>query len=138
MGLVEGFAILTVYLNRQRVSDCEDVVCSSPSVALAVWMLVGLVVFLFRTRPQLFGTLSLTSLPSEFFYAHNREGKTPADLLPLLLPPYVEELRELQKTAAAELQRRAEFQDQVALVSCNLRAWRSVVFEYAAKASSLF
>ncbi|CDJ62806.1 DnaJ domain-containing protein, putative [Eimeria necatrix] len=91
-----------------------------------------------RNLPQLFGTLSLTSLPCEFFYAHNREGKTPADLLPLLLPPYVEELRELQKTAAAELQHRAEFQDQVTLVACNLRAWRSVVFEYAAKASSLY
>lgn len=92
--------------------------------------------FTVRNLPQLFGTLNLTSLPCELLYAQNKQGKTPADLLPLLLPPHLQELSELQKAAAAgELQRRAEFQEEISGVSCNLRAWRSVVFEYAAKAS---
>ncbi|CDI81751.1 DnaJ domain-containing protein, putative [Eimeria praecox] len=92
-----------------------------------------------RNLPQLFGTLSLTSLPCELLYAQNRQGKTPADLLPLLLPPHLQELNELQKAAAAgEMQQRADFQEGISGVSCNLRAWRSVVFEYAAKASSLY
>ncbi|CDJ36337.1 LOW QUALITY PROTEIN: DnaJ domain-containing protein, putative [Eimeria mitis] len=93
----------------------------------------------FRNLPQLFGTLSLTSLPCELLYAQNRQGKTPADLLPLLLPAHLQHLSGLQKAAAAgEMHQRAEFQEEVSGVSCNLRAWRSVVFEYAAKASSLY
>ncbi|CDJ46732.1 DnaJ domain-containing protein, putative [Eimeria brunetti] len=68
-----------------------------------------------RNLPQLFGTLSLTSLPCELLYAQNRQGKTPADLLPLQLPPNLQELSELQKAGTAgEMQQRAEFQEEVA------------------------
>ena len=89
-----------------------------------------------RNMPQLFGILGLSSLPCEFFYAPNREGKTPADLLPMLLPPQLHQLHALQKAAATgELQQQAKLQQHLSAVSCNLRAWRSIVFEYAAKAS---
>ncbi|OEH75352.1 putative DnaJ domain-containing protein [Cyclospora cayetanensis] len=85
--------------------------------------------------PQLFGLLGLSALPHEFLYAHNRQGKTPADLLPLFSAA---QLQELQKAASTgELQLHGELQQQLAAVSANLRTWRSVVFEYAAKASHL-
>ncbi|KAL8424437.1 hypothetical protein Efla_001039 [Eimeria flavescens] len=51
--------------------------------------------------------------------------------------PQLLQLQELQQAAAAgEPQQQAELQQQTAAVSGNLRAWRSVVFEYAAKASA--
>ncbi|KAL8446324.1 hypothetical protein Emed_005061 [Eimeria media] len=77
--------------------------------------------------PQLFGTLNLTSLPCELIYAQNKQAKSPADLLPSLTQPQLLQLHELQLAAAAgELQQQAELQQQIAAVSGNLRAWRSV------------
>ena len=97
---------------------------------------VNFTLFVSRNLPQLFGTLRLISLPCELLYAQNRQGKTPADLLPLVLPPHLQELSELKKAAVVgEMQHRSELQEEVSGVSCNLRAWRGVVFEYAAKAS---
>ncbi|KAL8436628.1 hypothetical protein ACSSS7_001558 [Eimeria intestinalis] len=104
----------------------------------SVCLLCTMRLFHSRDLPQLFATLNLTSLPCDLIYAQNRQAKSPADLLPPLLQPQLLQLHELQQAAAAgELQQQAELQQQVAAVSGNLRAWRSVVFEYAAKASKL-